>query len=62
MKIFQGTGTEEAYQPFSQFGYFTKTRALKPMGSVGGGMKYSSRAESVCGPNSATTSPLSPRS
>jgi hypothetical protein len=40
MKIFQGTGTEEAYQPLSQFGYFTKTRALKPMASVGGGMIF----------------------
>jgi hypothetical protein len=40
MKIFQGTGTEAAYQPLSQFGYFTKTRAVKPMASVGGGMTY----------------------
>jgi hypothetical protein len=40
MKIFRGTGTEEAYQPLSQYGYFTKTQALKPMASVGGGMKF----------------------
>jgi hypothetical protein len=40
MKVFQGTGAEAAYQPLSQYGYFTKTRALKPMASVGGGMKY----------------------
>ncbi len=40
MKIYQGTGTESAYQPLSQFGYFTKTRALKPMGTVGAGMTY----------------------
>jgi hypothetical protein len=40
MKLFQGTGAEAAYQPLSQFGYFTKTRVLKPMASVGGGMKY----------------------
>ena len=40
MKIFQGTGTEAAYQPLSQFGYFTKTRVLKPMASVGGGVKF----------------------
>jgi hypothetical protein len=40
MKIFQGTGTEEAYQPLSQFGYFTKTQALKPMASVGGGIRW----------------------
>ena len=41
MKIFQGTGTEAAYQPLSQYGYFTKTRAVKPMASVGAGMTYS---------------------
>lgn len=40
MKIFQGTGTEAAFQPLSQFGYFTKTRAMKPMASVGGGMTF----------------------
>ncbi|MGA2266892.1 MAG: hypothetical protein ABSH44_00355 [Bryobacteraceae bacterium] len=40
MKIFRGTGAEAAYQPLSQFGYFTKTQVLKPMASVGGGMKY----------------------
>jgi hypothetical protein len=47
MKVFRGTGKEAAYQPLSQFGYFTKTQALKPMASVGGGVKfYLSR--SVC--------------
>jgi hypothetical protein len=40
MKLYQGTGAEAAYQPLSQFGYFTKTQALKPMADVGGGMKY----------------------
>lgn len=40
MKIWQGTGAEQAYQPLSQFGYFTKTRAVKPMVSVGGGIVY----------------------
>jgi hypothetical protein len=39
MKVFRGTGTEAAYQPLSQFGYFTKTQALKPMASVGGGVR-----------------------
>ena len=38
VKIFQGTGTEAAYQPLSQYGYFTKTHAIKPMISVGAGM------------------------
>jgi hypothetical protein len=40
MKLFRGSGTEAAYQPLSQYGYFTKTQALQPMASVGGGMKY----------------------
>lgn len=40
MKIFEGTGTQEAYQPLSQFGYFTQTHQLKPMISVGGGITY----------------------
>jgi hypothetical protein len=39
-KIFQGTGTEAAYQPLYQFGYFTKTRQTVGMLSVGGGMTY----------------------
>jgi len=39
MKIFNGTGTEAAYQPLSQFGYFTKTQTLKPMFDFGGGMR-----------------------
>ena len=41
MKVFRGTGKEAAYQPLSQYGYFTKTQALKPMASVGGGVKFS---------------------
>jgi hypothetical protein len=41
MKVFRGTGAEAAYQPLSQYGYFTKTQALKPMASVGGGIKFS---------------------
>jgi hypothetical protein len=40
MKVFRGTGKEAAYQPLSQFGYFTKTQALKPMASVGAGVKF----------------------
>jgi hypothetical protein len=39
MKVFRGTGKESAYQPLSQYGYFTKTQELKPMASVGGGVK-----------------------
>jgi hypothetical protein len=40
MKVFRGTGKEQAYQPLSQFAYFTKTQAIKPMGSFGGGIKF----------------------
>ena len=40
MKVFRGTGKEAAYQPLSEFGYFTKTQAVKPMLSVGGGAKF----------------------
>jgi hypothetical protein len=40
MKLFRGTGAEAAYQPLSQFGYFTKTQAIKPMGTVGAGLTY----------------------
>ncbi len=39
MKVFKGTGKEAAHQNLSQFGYFTKTQALKPMASVGAGVK-----------------------
>ena len=40
MKIFEGTGTQQAYQPLMQYGYFTQTHQLKPMISVGGGITY----------------------
>lgn len=40
MKYFKATGKESAYQPLSQFGYFTKTSVVKPMASVGGGVKF----------------------
>ena len=40
MKVFVGTGKESAYQPLSQFAYFTKTHAVKPMLSAGGGVKF----------------------
>src|SRR5215467_13170 len=39
LKIFRGTGTEAAYQPLSNYGYFTRTQTLKPMLSFGGGVK-----------------------
>ena len=40
LKIFRGTGQETAYQPLSQYAYFTKTQTVKPMGSVGVGLRY----------------------
>lgn len=43
LKIFRGTGAEQAYQPLSQFGYFTKTQALKPMATFAVGVRYALR-------------------
>jgi hypothetical protein len=40
LKVFRGTGKESAYQPLSQFAILTKTQELKPMASVGGGLRY----------------------
>jgi len=40
MKVFDGIGAQEAYQPLSQFGYFTQTRQVTVMGSAGGGFTY----------------------
>jgi hypothetical protein len=39
MKLFRGTGTEAAYQPLMEYAYLTKTQELKPMLTVGGGVK-----------------------
>ena len=39
-KVYRGTGKEAAYQPLSQFAYLTKTQELKPLISVGGGVKF----------------------
>jgi hypothetical protein len=40
IKYYRGTGREAAYQPLSQFAYLTKTQELKPLISVGGGVKF----------------------
>jgi hypothetical protein len=40
VKMFQGTGHEQAYQPLSQFAFLTKTRTFKPMASAGGGLRF----------------------
>jgi Outer membrane protein beta-barrel domain len=42
-KLFRGTGTEAAYQPLSNYGYFTKTQTFKPMASLGAGVKVQLR-------------------
>lgn len=40
IKAFMGTGTEAAYQPLNQYGYFTKSNAVKPMASAGAGVTF----------------------
>jgi len=40
IKYFTGNGTEAAYQPLSQFGYFTKTSQMKPMFTGGVGVQF----------------------
>lgn len=39
VKLFRGTGKEEAYQPLSNVALLTKTNQLEPLVSVGGGIK-----------------------
>ena len=39
MRVFRGTGVESAYQPLMQYALLTKTQELKPMGTVGVGVK-----------------------
>jgi hypothetical protein len=40
VKLFTGTGTEQAFQPLSNLALLTKTSQLEPVISVGGGMKF----------------------
>jgi outer membrane protein W len=40
VKYYRGIGTEVAFQPLSQFALLTKTTELKPVLSVGGGLKF----------------------
>src|ERR1035437_6500041 len=41
LKVFRGTGAQKDYIPLTlQYGYFTHTQELKPMASVGGGVKF----------------------
>jgi hypothetical protein len=39
MKLYQGTGAEQAYQPLNQFAYLTHTQQVEPMISAGGGVR-----------------------
>jgi hypothetical protein len=43
MKIFRGTGAQQAYQPNYQFGYMTNTQQLKPMADAGAGLRFELR-------------------
>jgi hypothetical protein len=45
MRVFRGTGTEAAYQPLMQYALLTKTQEVKPMGSVGVGIKLALSAK-----------------
>jgi hypothetical protein len=40
VRIYQGTGTPAAYLPLYEYGYFTQTRVIKPMGVAGAGISY----------------------
>jgi|HubBroStandDraft_1064217.scaffolds.fasta_scaffold123017_2 hypothetical protein len=39
MKLYEGTGAAQAYQPLNQFAYFTHTEQLEPMISAGAGVR-----------------------
>jgi hypothetical protein len=41
VKLFSGTGAEDAYQPLSNLALLTKTSQIEPVVSVGGGVKFS---------------------
>ncbi len=40
IRLFRGTGNEEASQPLSDFALLSKTNEVKPLISVGGGVKF----------------------
>jgi Outer membrane protein beta-barrel domain len=40
VKLYRGTGKEQAYQPLSNFAYLTHTQDLRPLITAGGGFKY----------------------
>jgi hypothetical protein len=40
IKLYRGTGKEQAYQPLSNFAFLTPTQYLRPLLTAGGGLKY----------------------
>jgi hypothetical protein len=40
IRLFRGTGKQQAYQPLSNFAYLTQTQDLRPLITAGGGLKY----------------------
>ena len=40
VKAFVGTGSQAAYQPLSQYGYFTRTTTAKPMVTASAGFTF----------------------
>lgn len=40
VKLYRGTGRESAYQPLDNFALLTKTQEVKPLISVGGGVRF----------------------
>jgi Outer membrane protein beta-barrel domain len=40
IKLYRGTGKEQAYQPLSNYAFLTRTSDLRPLISAGGGIKY----------------------
>ncbi len=48
VKVYRGTGAEAAYRPLMQYGYLTRANELKPMLSVGGGLKFRLAERLLC--------------
>ena len=40
IRVYRGTGKEQAYQPLSNLAFLTKAQDLRPLMTVGGGIKY----------------------
>ena len=40
VKVFRGSGTEAAVQPLSEFAFLTKTNEIRPLVSLGAGVKW----------------------